>query len=355
MKKSIVSCLLIVSMIMGLAMFSVTSNAEDNTIKYDKMDMSSYWEDRKAPVKSGYVFGGWYTSQDEQKYTALKEADIEKNEISEGNVYAKFVPANVLSVKTVVEKAAEVPSNSVDKPAKTVLRILSAVDCKEYRSVGFEIYFADRTIPETTPETTKVFSGLKLKEDGDTITPEEIFGAPADYFIALDVDSVQQSSFSKNVYARPYWVTMDGTKVMGLAKNIRVEDKYSDYRYLSVPINLLTDGANPVGVAAGKVTMTYDATKFTVAKEDDTYRIDTGRLLKEMGYKVQEENGVGTITFIGNGIDKNTAITADGLFANVRFQRLDNTATTTEADLNLTKTSVEFCDWSETPKTVDVW
>jgi hypothetical protein len=148
---------------------------------------------------------------------------------------------------------------------------------------------------------------------------------------------------------------MDGTKVMGLAKNIRVEDKYSDYRYLSVPINLLTDGANPVGVAAGKVTMTYDATKFTVAKEDDTYRIDTGRLLKEMGYKVQEENGVGTITFIGNGIDKSMAITADGLFANVRFQRLGNATDATEADLNLKKTSVEFCDWSETSKKVDVW
>jgi hypothetical protein len=74
-----------------------------------------------------------------------------------------------------------------------------------------------------------------------------------------------------------------------------------------------------------------------------------------MGYKVQEENGVGTITFIGNGDDKNTAITADGLFANVRFQRLENAADATEADLNLKKTSVEFCDWSETSKTVDVW
>jgi hypothetical protein len=229
------------------------------------------------------------------------------------------------------------------------------VDSKEYQCVGFEIYFADRTTPEKTPETTKVFSGLKLKEEGDTITPEAIFGAPADYFIALDVDSVQQSSFSKNVYARPYWITMDGTKVMGLSKNIRVEDKYTDYRYLSVPINLLTDGANPVGVAAGMVTMTYDATKFTVAKDGDKYKIDTGRLLKEMGYKVREENGVGTITFIGSGDDKNKAIVADGLFANVRFQRLDNSVITTEADLNLTKTSVEFCDWAEKTKTVDVW
>jgi hypothetical protein len=148
---------------------------------------------------------------------------------------------------------------------------------------------------------------------------------------------------------------MDGTKVMGLAKNVRVEDKYTDYRYLSVPINLLTDGANPVEVAAGKVSMTYDATKFTVAKNGDDYRIDTGRLLKEMGYKVEEDDGVGTITFIGNGTEKYEKIIADGLYANVRFQRLDINANTNEKDLNLTKKSEEFCDWTEATKSVEVW
>lgn len=356
-KKAAAGCLTAAIAVSGMMTVPVTADAANDKVVYESTDMSQYWStDKKdVPVKEGYVFGGWYESADGAAYTALEEADIVSDGVPTENVYAKFVPSNVLSVKSVVEKAAETASDSENKPDKTVLRILSAVDSKEYQSVGFEIYFAEKTTPQKTPEMTKVYSGLKLEAEGETIYPADVFGAPAEYFIALDVDSIQQASFAKNVYARPYWVTMDGTKVMGFARNMRVEDKYSDNRYISVPVNLLTDSASPAEIAGGKVVVTYDASKFTVAKNGEDYRIDNGRLLEEMDYKVEEYNGTGTITFVANGANVNTDVKADGLYANIRFQRLDNTAGTTEADLNLEKTAVQFCDWDENIETVHVW
>lgn len=132
-----------------------------------------------------------------------------------------------------------------------------------------------------------------------------------------------------------------------------MEDKYTDYQYISVPVNLLTDGADPTEVAAGMIEVSYDATKFEVATDTNgKEKIDTGRLLTEMEYAVDNVNG--KITFVGNAVNYSDGdVKADGLYANIRFIKKDSTAE--ESDLALTKTVKLFCDWEENTETVTAW
>lgn len=357
-KKLVAGCLALSVIVAGIVVTPKAAEAEGEIVKgeitYKPMEMATYWDtnSKTAPVLADHIFAGWYTADANDEVTAIKEADgIPANTTT----YAKFVPAYVLSVKTQVEAAAEVASTAT-KPESTFLRVLSSVDSEDYKNVGLEILLGDgEKVLEVAP-ITKVYEGLKLSEtDTEVIRPNGVFGAAATYFTALNMEDISYKSFSSKIYIRPYWTTLDGTKVEGLAKNVRVEDKYSDYRYISVPVNLLTDGATPAEVAAGKVTMTYDATKFTVAKNDGNYRIDTGRLMSEMVYNVVESNGVGTITFVGNLNTINTNIAADGLYANIRFIRNEGYSEATESDLALTKTANDFCNWGEEKQEIIAW
>ena len=361
MKKMVTGCLVVAMIVSGVVMLPKTVKAAEDIVKengiiYSPMNMSTYWSaegTKTAPVKPDYVFAGWYTADENQEVTPIKQADI----ISEGETtYAKFVPAYVLSVKTQVEADAETTSDATNKPESTFMRVLSSVDSGNYQDVGFEILLGDGEVEKKVDPITKVYAGLKLSADAEeTIYPENVFGAASDYFTALDLEGIVTEKFSTKIYIRPYWTTLDGTKVEGLAKNVRVEDKYTNYEYVSVPINLLTDGATPTEIAAGMVEVTFDATKAKVATDTNgDYKIDTGRLLTEMEYHVTVQGEQGKIIFVGNGTDVTKAIEADGLYANIRFQS-NTTEKLTESALNLTKTAKEFCDWGEDTASVTAW
>lgn len=340
-----------------------TVKAAEDIVKgeiiYSQMDMATYWSEssKTAPVKEGHIFAGWYTIDANSEPTPIIEADRIPEDT---DTYAKFVPSYVLSVKTQVEKKAEIASTDT-KPDSTFMRALSSVDSGNYQNVGFEILLGNSEKVLQVEPITKVYEGLKLSAedaDEDAITPNDVFGNAATAFIALDLKNIQSKQFSSKIYIRPYWTTLDGTKVEGLAKNVRVEDKYTDYQYVSVPINLLTDGANPAQVAAGMIEVTYDATKAKIATDaSGKMKIDTGRLLKEMEYRVippAAGETTGKIIFVGNGIDVMKAIEADGLYANIRFKSISGEKLK-ESDLTLTKTAKKFCDWEENSKTVIAW
>lgn len=364
-KRIVAGCLTLSVIAAGIVVTPKTVKAEEKIVKdeiiYSPMDMAKYWkEDAKtAPVLEGYVFAGWYTADNSENVTAIKEADV----IPENTTtYAKFVPAYVLSVKTQVLREAEVSSTEMANKGddfSTFMRVLSSVDSGDYKNVGFEIILgnAGTTTLNVNP-ITKVYAGLKLSAtdaDDKIIRPESVFGEAADHFIALDLEKINIKSFSSKIYIRPYWTTLDGTKVEGLAKNVRVEDKYSDYRYISVPVNLLTDGAKPTEVAAGMVEITYNATKFEVATDAaKKERIDTGRLLPEMEYVVDSVNG--KIKFVGNMANYSDGdVKADGLYANIRFIRKQGYDNAKESDLALKKEVIKFCDWAEDEKAVKAW
>lgn len=345
MKKIVAGFLTAVTILCGTVSAPVQVDAQETGVTtstgviYESMEMKDYWTvgEKKVPIKKDYVFGGWYTSTDGKSFKALKENDGVASE----NTYAKFVPAYVLSIKTQIEEGA-----AANDGKNTCLRLLSSVDSTGYREVGFEVFLGSRTKAEITPVITKVYQELKLNaDDPQPIKPEEEFGAASDYFSALRITDITDKSDASLIYARPYWVTLDGTKVEGMAKYVRVEDGFAENRYISVPVNLFTGEE----IAAGVVTMTYDAEKLEVVD------VQTGRLLKEMEANVKE-NGI--VKFAGNAMinadGTKEAVHADGLYANVRLK-----AKGAEADLkglSFTMSNEDFATWNEEKvNTVKAW
>lgn len=288
--------------------------------------ISDYWSEgtKKVPVKENYIFGGWY-KKDGDNFVALNESelsdDIVKN-MGATDAYPKFVPAEVLSVKTQLGTS----------DTETSLRLVSTIDSEKYQKVGFEYQLGSRAVQDY--EMSRVYSAIKKSKTSDeTLYPKTTFVEASKYFIALDVNNISSKSFASIVYARPYWITMDGTKVMGLARNNRVEDKTNNY--ISIPINVLSDGKAPAGMAAGKIQITYNAENYDVVSVD-------GRLLPEMKHWVDES--LQTITFVGNAETVNSDIEANGLLFNIRFIKSEDA---TSDDLDFSINTSGFCNWAE--------
>lgn len=333
--KSVMAGFLGMAMIVsGIVMIPTSADATGttDTVLYESgYDIKKYWKEdaveRTAPVKEGYVFGGWYQTADGTLPLTEETAK------SATTAYAKFVPNYVLSVKAQNEDgtAEGVGPNSV--------RILSSVDCKRYKNVGFDILL-NNSKSIGTCETTNVYEGLKNSAGStDVKYPENEFGALADFFSVWRLDNINYKNYSKIIYVRPYWTTLDGTKVYGLAKYVHMEDQYKDY--VNVPINLFTGEE----VAAGAIDMTYsDSLQF--------YSFEPGRVLTEMKANSDIE---GTIKMVGNATTVDESVVADGLYATVRFTVKENKDA---SNLMFTMTNTKFCDWKEefvdTVKAVEV-
>ena len=291
--------------------------------------IADYWTEttKTAPVKDGYVFAGWYAKEGDD-FVAIDESELNNEVVASMTAYPKFVPDEVLSVKTQMGT----------KGNKTSLRLLSSVDSTEYQYVGFIYQLGSGNVGNKKMD--KVYSGIKLSQDSEEVVkPSEEFSTESQYFVAVNITNIASKNFETVIYARPYWITMDGTKVMGLARNNRVEDKVNDY--VSVPVNLLTDGKAPAGIAAGQIEITYNTANYDVVVVDDK-EVDFGKVFAEMEVGVNEEKG--TINIVGNAATVNENVAADGIFANIRFVKSDN-ATSDALDFAVKTTS--FCDWDE--------
>ena len=333
MKKILAGCLTVALLISGMVVMPQNVKAAEDNQLIDESGtyaISDYWTEstKKAPTKEGFVFGGWYT-KDGENFVAIKESELDNENVKSMTAYPKFVPDEVLSVKTQMGT----------KGSKTSLRLLSTVDSTEYQYVGFLYQLGSGNVGNKKMD--KVFSAIQPNKDSEEVlVPSKEFCETSEYFVAVNITNIGENNFDTVIYARPYWITMDGTKVMGLARNNRVEDKVNDY--VSVPVNLLTDGKAPAGIAAGQIEITYNTANYDVVVVDDK-EVDFGRVFAEMEVGVNEEKG--TINIVGNAatVDKN--VVADGIFANIRFVKTDN-ATSDALDFTVKTTS--FCDWAET-------
>lgn len=371
-KRIMAGCLAIAMILTGIVVMSKEVRAaetpatevfyDDGTVEPKAYNIKDYWTDventRKAPVEPGFVFGGWYVEVD-GKDVPIKEEELVNGgiEVYAERAYAKFVPVEVLSIKT--QKGIEKVETAEEGTAKEIvsLRILSTVDSTNYQEVGFEYKLAANDIG-TTENITKVYSAIrpyKGAPDNQSYNPGQKFVMNVSkYFIAADVSKIGSGSVAKIVYARPFWITMDGTKVMGLARNSRVEDKDEDKDYTSVGINLLpqlTTENKLAAVAAGKIQVTYNHADYEVVGTPDITKHDTNGgtyLFPEMNCNVNEETG--TITFVGNAVIRNgslTDLTADGLFANIRFVKKAGASDSATLDFAINKSASDFCDWAE--------
>ena len=370
MKRKITAVFLLSAMLVSsIAVKPVTADAaeegyEDRVVFEDKTsDFKTMWNANgtgSAPIKAGYVFGGWYVDNTDNKKEALSNEAA--GELFGGNsskvVYAKYVPAYVLSVKVQHEEGTA----AGDKEGASV-RIISSIDSKNYQKVGFDVYINNKNkLQDDTDgegdselETTRVYTGLLVGEDTKPRKPQTSFGTQSGYLSVWKLTGIADKHDAKIIKVTPYWITMDGTKVSGLSKFVHIEDGYKGY--VNIPINLTTGEA----VAAGQLQMKYNPTilKLAEASEgvvyDKAVEFDGVFKASEMAY---HDDGNGTITFVGNAEAVNTLKNADDIFANIRFQIVDESKYPDTKSENFLTFQVEgeyFCDWDEKDVNVNAW
>lgn len=318
-----------------------TEDKVGEIIYSDEYDFSTLYADKVAPVKKDFVFGGWYTKKGDT-YEPLTEAGA----ATAASAYAKFVPAYVLSVK-----AQNAENTTEEMTGTTSTRIITSVDSKNYQKVGFEIYLGNGGTQLKDDgealETSRVYAGIKI---GTSIkkTATEIFGTASKHVAVWELTDIMRENHNKIICVRPYWKTMDGTTVYGLTKYVHIEDDYKNY--ISVPVNLMTGET----IAAGIMNMTYTAKNASGEEvaltlvEDSNKMFEAGRLLPQMSYNSDK---AGQLKMVGHATTVGTEVTADGIYANIRFQKPDEACTVT-----FTMTSGDFCDWNEkSVDTVKAW
>ena len=314
---------MVFSSIMIIPKMVEAEEVKDGEIIYtDEYAIGDYWSEGKAPIKEDYVFGGWYKEIGDA-YEPLTANEAEETETA----YAKFVPAYVLSVKAQNEAGV-----TADTP-KTSVRIITSLDSKDYKKIGFDIWLANKKQllkeDNTALETTRIYKGVMVGE-----TPKDadvLFGTASNYVGVWELTNIAKSNYNKIIYVRPYWVTMDGTKVEGLAKYVHIEDDYKEL--ISVPVNLLEEDLASQ-VAAGALDVTYSNASNTILELVD---VEAGRILPEMSSKYTDK----TIKIVGN---TNSEIgeyrSGECIYANLRFKK---PTVNTEFNMILGK----FCDWNE--------
>ena len=147
--------------------------------------------------ENGDLFSGWF--EDAALTKQLKDSGV-----AAGRYYAKFVDKNVLRVK--YQRAV------YDKEDGRVynIRMYSTTDSLNYSGGGFIINNGD--------EEQKTFS-RSVFDSYNGITPAQVGGENAKY---LRVDTLENVSPGTIWMVTSYWVTMDGTTVMGTAATIQV-------------------------------------------------------------------------------------------------------------------------------------
>lgn len=348
-KKITAGVLTVAMVVAGFVIIPKTAEAanEKDQAIYDDYQRSEFinlykTEKKKAPVREGYVFGGWYQDVDGTKKALTEEEAGKKADNGTGaeNIYAKFVPAYVLSVKTQNKTGT---SEATTDP--TDMRILTAVDSLDYLETGLELYTLNQNEKNVEPNK-KVYKKIYVGEQL-TLEADQVFGSAAKYFSVWRLTNIPREYFDDIVYVRPYWKTVDGTIVKGLAKYVHVEDGYMNY--VNVPVNLMSGNK----VAAGVVTMTYPSDKLKFVGCENGRVFDDG-----MEY---DSSTLGTVKVVGNNAVVGDYYTpGECLYANVRFQvqsdvkTYDKTTQTRNTWFDFSFTE-DFSDWEEATQTAGVW
>lgn len=339
MKKSLVACFVSVIAIVGMIGTNLESQAETSgnyavavkeSVKYvpnadlKESERIEQTFGKSAPTMDGYLFGGWY--QEKNGVKAPIKTEEQKNAAQ--TIYAKFVPAHVMSIKV---QNYHGTANTDNQTGVTRARIVSGVDSLGYEQVGFEVWIGNTYIGKY--ETKDVYSRLIVKNADGSTTPYEakkLFGDAASKFMVMTLSNIAESLWSYDIYVRPYWKTFDGVTVTGLAKYVYVQDGIDGW--ISVPINLHTGD----DVAAGMVSV-------TVPEGLEFQECRAGVLFEEMNAAA---NG-NVVNCVGN-VKTLADVSADDMYITLRFKVTDNTYKVGNGRfLDFTMKQMEFCDVEE--------
>ena len=201
-QRSIYSVILCIVLMAATVSGTIITHATDEADNY-------YTDVTTIPSKEGCVFAGWY--QDKECTNPYRESD------TYSEAYAKFVSADVLSVKCQLTAGATMESTSTD------LRLVTTVDSLKYQSVGF-IVSAGEKGPRTL-ESNTVYSSISafVNANKTTYTPQDL-AADANYFMTSKITDIPSEAFATTFSVTPFWKTMDGTTVTGAEKVFTIKE-----------------------------------------------------------------------------------------------------------------------------------
>ncbi len=257
-------------------------------------------ENMTAPIpttegKESYIFAGYY-----------KEETCETPVKSDTNavVYKKFVPAEIMNVK------AQVTKGTKGDTAKTDMRLVTTVDGLNYKEVGFDIYYDGASNPINV-KTTKVYKKIFAAKDGNEFGySPNAFDLDSEYFTTVNLLNIANKNFDKTFFIKPYWKTLDGTKVYGISRMARVSDSYNEIA--NVPVRIYADNVGE----GNTITITYDTANFEY-QGFEAGNVDTGA--------TAVDNGDGTITCTAAQAFSNI----NDMLVNLRF-KINDTALSNE-------------------------
>ena len=182
--------------------------AEDMT--YDVKDYKgdkdqSEWT---VPTETGKVFAGWYTDKTySTPYTKTT-----------GQAYPKFVDANVLTVKK------QLKANVTSASKTTDIRFITSIDTAKFSCVGFEVEVDCEPVVKFDLQERTAYSSIVAK--GQTLSnAAKVFGTKESaYFVTHSITGIPNAVFDNTFTVKPYWKTLDGTKVYGTTRNFVIND-----------------------------------------------------------------------------------------------------------------------------------
>ena len=177
----------------GLSYLQIRNASADEQVSGNSYDVEVYKANDIYPKKKDVTFAGWYSDANySTPYTGTT-----------GKAYAKFIDADVLKVMFQWKESDH-----------SALRFVSTIDHENYQTVGFIFSgkYGDKTIDTKDKEISTVYK--KIEANNQMISPTTVFASISKYFFTYTIRNMNGNTAS-NWTVTPYFVTPDGTKVLG--------------------------------------------------------------------------------------------------------------------------------------------
>lgn len=165
-----------------------------------------------------WLFAGWYTNK--ACTTALSSSVVytEDGDALTGTYYAKFVSADVLSIKFQISADTDLETSE-----DTVLRCVSTVDSLQYKGIGLRLVRPDGTIGymDNNKVNTRIKARTDVSVEAYNYSPK-VMDTESEYFFSA-TEVIEKDNFSQVYMVKPFWVTVDGTTVYGVSRCTTVE------------------------------------------------------------------------------------------------------------------------------------
>lgn len=266
-----------------------SSNNICKTVEYtDLEEVKDYLAGKNTyPTEEGYLFAGWYTT-DITSENIAKEDDVTiakyyaiQNEIPEGTntVYALFVPANVFDVKAQLSGGL---LDGLDGNSKGSIRFVTTVNSLLYKEVGFEVSYINSkgAKKSATSSSNKVYEKLYAvgsTTDEDTEYVPTDFNAASKYFKACNLNNVPASDFNVPFSVKPFWITLDGSKVYGETFIKSIDDYFlNEDVYVSTADSVVDkNDAEGYGLSESKPCVSLNYALSLIKNQGNIHVVDT--------------------------------------------------------------------------------